>query len=51
MLREKILNKQAGILTYGMTPPKASHPPEKIAEIALKQFDRNKDLELDALIF
>ncbi|WP_240941112.1 methylenetetrahydrofolate reductase [Paenibacillus sp. HB172176] len=50
MLREKILNKQAGILTYGMTPPKASHTPEKIAEIALKQFERIKDLKIDALI-
>lgn len=48
--KQKILSKQPGIITYGMTPPKASHTPEKIAEIAQKQVERFKNLDLDALI-
>lgn len=50
MLREKIMNRSTGLLTYGMTPPKAAHEPEKLAEIASKQYDRLKDLPIDALI-
>ncbi|WP_339315882.1 methylenetetrahydrofolate reductase [Paenibacillus sp. FSL R10-2734] len=48
--KQKILSKKPGILTYGMTPPKASHSPEKISEIAQKQVERLKNLDLDALI-
>ncbi|AWV33038.1 hypothetical protein [Paenibacillus odorifer] len=48
--KPKILSKKPGILTYGMTPPKASHSPEKISEIAQKQVERLKNVELDALI-
>lgn len=33
-----------------MTPPKASHSPEKISEIAQKQVERLKNVDLDALI-
>jgi hypothetical protein len=50
MLRDKIRNRQPGIMTYGMTPPKINNTPDKIAEIANKQIERLKDLELDALI-
>ncbi|MBP1962985.1 methylenetetrahydrofolate reductase [Paenibacillus aceris] len=50
MLKEKILGKKAGILTYGMTPPKIANTPEKIAEIAQKQVERLNDLDIDALI-
>jgi hypothetical protein len=50
MLKEKILNRKAGILTYGMTPPKETHAPEKIAEISQKQVERLKGLDLDGLI-
>lgn len=50
MLKEKILNRQSGIMTYGMTPPKVNHNPEKIAEIAQKTYARLKDLDIDALI-
>ncbi|WP_235550896.1 hypothetical protein [Paenibacillus sp. Soil787] len=50
MLKEKILGKEAGILTYGMTPPKVTNTPEKIAEISQKQVERINDLEIDALI-
>lgn len=50
MLKQKILNKQAGILTYGLTPPKANHTPEKISEIAEKQIERIRDLAIDGLL-
>lgn len=48
--KPKILSKKPGILTYGMTPPKASQSPEKISEIAQKQVERLKNVDLDALI-
>jgi hypothetical protein len=50
MIKEKIVNKQAGILTYGITPPKTNHTADKIAEIAQKQYDRMKDLPIDGLV-
>jgi len=50
MLKEKILNKESGIITYGLTPPKKKTSPEKIKEIAETQINRIKDLDLDALI-
>ncbi|WP_336784708.1 methylenetetrahydrofolate reductase [Paenibacillus sp. MMO-177] len=50
MLKDKILNRQAGIITYGMTPPKSSHTPEKLAEISQKQYERLKNLDIDGLI-
>ncbi|SFK78585.1 Methylenetetrahydrofolate reductase [Paenibacillus sp. 1_12] len=50
MLKEKIINRMPGILTYGMTPPKATNLPEKIAEISQKQCERIKGLDIDALI-
>jgi hypothetical protein len=49
-LKDKILNKETGILTYGMTPPKVNHTPDKIAEIAQKQIERIKGLDIDGLI-
>ncbi|KYZ74942.1 5,10-methylenetetrahydrofolate reductase [Anaerosporomusa subterranea] len=50
MLKQKILNKAAGILTYGLTPPKSNNTPEKISEIAGKQIERIRDLPLDGLL-
>jgi len=50
MLRKSILNKKTGIITYGMTPPKKSNSVEKISAISLKQVERLKNLDLDALI-
>ncbi|MGO4369285.1 methylenetetrahydrofolate reductase [Paenibacillus sp. MCAF20] len=50
MLKQKILNRSTGILTYGITPPKKSHTPEKMNEIAQKQRERLSSLELDGLI-
>ncbi|MBO7747182.1 methylenetetrahydrofolate reductase [Paenibacillus sp. MWE-103] len=50
MLRDKIARKTPGIVTYGMTPPKESHEPDKIAEIARKQAERLEGLGIDGLI-
>lgn len=50
MLKQKILDRQAGILTYGITPPKADNPVEKIQEIAAKQMERINSLAIDGLI-
>jgi hypothetical protein len=38
------------ILTYGITPPKAKNTKDKIVEIASRQIERLKELEIDALI-
>lgn len=50
MLKEKIINKKTGIITYGLTPPKAINTPEKIKEISAKQIERIKDLDIDGLV-
>lgn len=50
MLKTKIMSRKAGILTYGMTPPKAATTHEKIVEISQKQCERIKSLGIDALI-
>ncbi|TNJ63834.1 5,10-methylenetetrahydrofolate reductase [Paenibacillus hemerocallicola] len=50
MLKQKISNKQPGILTYGITPPKLNTVSEKVAEISQKQIERVRGLGLDGLI-
>jgi hypothetical protein len=50
MLKEKILNRKAGIITYGITPPKQNNHDEKIMEISQKQIERIHRMEVDALI-
>ncbi len=50
MLKEKIVGKQAGIITYGLTPPKLANPEEKIREIAEKQKARIETAAIDGLI-
>ncbi|MBB6674438.1 methylenetetrahydrofolate reductase [Cohnella nanjingensis] len=50
MLRQKIARREPGILTYGITPPKATHTEDKIAEIAQKQVDRLRNCAIDGLI-
>ncbi|MFD1675773.1 5,10-methylenetetrahydrofolate reductase [Alicyclobacillus fodiniaquatilis] len=50
MLRDKILSRRAGILTYGMTPPKAILSRAQIQDISRKQVERLVDLDLDGLI-
>lgn len=49
-LKDKIKNKQAGILTYGITPPKLHTPPERLGELARLQMERIGQLPIDALI-
>lgn len=49
-LHQKITGRQPGIVTYGMTPPKITNTPDKLAEIAQKQVERLKGLPLDALL-
>lgn len=50
MLRDKIWSKEPGILTYGITPPKETHTPERIQEIAQKHIERISSLDIDGLI-
>lgn len=49
-LKDKIQSRQSGILTYGLTPPKLDNTEEKIAEIAQKQLDRVRGMDIDALV-
>jgi hypothetical protein len=50
MLKGKILNKQPGILTYGITPPKVNTDPDKVKEISQKQIERIGNLDIDGLL-
>ncbi len=50
MLKDKIINRKSGIITYGITPPKSDNTSEKIAEITSKHFERLKKLDVDALV-
>lgn len=49
-MKEKIINKEFGVLTYGITPPKSTNSHEKIQEIAKTQIQRIQQLDIDALI-
>ena len=50
MFLEKIRSGKSGILTYGITPPKAETTPERVAEIAERTMRRLVPLDIDALI-
>jgi Methylenetetrahydrofolate reductase len=50
MFFTKIKSKESGILLYGITPPKAQTPPEKVSEIAQKSLQILSALDIDALI-
>jgi hypothetical protein len=50
MFLEKIRSGVSGILTYGITPPKAETAPERVAEIAVRTMKRLIPLDIDALI-
>lgn len=50
MLTDKIRAKENGILLYGITPPKATHTPEEIQEIANKHVQRISKLNVDGLV-
>ncbi|RYZ08132.1 MAG: 5,10-methylenetetrahydrofolate reductase [Myxococcales bacterium] len=49
-VRDQIRQRRAGLLTYGITPPKRSYAPEKLAEIAAAQAARVRQLPVDALV-
>ena len=50
MLKDKIKNKEAGIVLYGMTPPKENTDITRVKEIASKHVDRIKSLDIDGVV-
>jgi 5,10-methylenetetrahydrofolate reductase len=50
MLFNKIKRRESGILLYGITPPKADTPLEKVKEIAEKCLNAVCALDIDALV-
>jgi hypothetical protein len=50
MFLAKIKQRESGVLLYGITPPKALTPAEKIAEIAEKSLSILQSLDIDALV-
>lgn len=50
MLKNKIKNRQSGVLLYGITPPKAKNTKEELDTIARKQVDRLKNLNVDGIV-
>lgn len=50
MFLDKIKSAESGVLLYGITPPKASTSPERVAEIAQKTVERLAGLDIDALV-
>jgi Methylenetetrahydrofolate reductase len=50
MFISKIKKKESGILLYGITPPKAQTPTDRVGEIAEKTLDKLCTLDIDALI-
>ena len=50
MFFKKIKRKESGILLYGITPPKAQTPLEKVNEIALNTLNNLCSLDIDALV-
>ncbi len=50
MLVDKIINRESGIVLYGITPPKKGTSPEKIEEISSRQIQRLQPLKIDGLI-
>jgi len=49
-VKDRILNKESGLLFYGLTPPKIITGDDKIKIIAQKQIERIKGLNIDALV-
>lgn len=50
MLKDKILNRETGLLFYGITPPKINTEPSKLEGIASRQMSRLEGKDLDGLI-
>jgi hypothetical protein len=49
-LQDKIRRRANGIVLYGLTPPKAQTPPERLVEIAEAQVARLRGLEIDGVV-
>jgi hypothetical protein len=49
-MRALVERNGAGILTYGITPPKQAYSPEKLAEVAQRQTARIRRLPIDGLV-
>lgn len=49
-LKDKIINRESGIILYGLTPPKLNTEDEKIQQIANKQIERLEGIGIDGLI-
>ena len=50
MFLDKIKKTESGILLYGITPPKAQTPLEKLVSIAEKSLNTLRGLDIDALV-
>lgn len=50
MFFSKIKQRESGILLYGITPPKAQTPSEKVKDIAARSLHTLSTLDIDALI-
>lgn len=50
MLKDKIQNREAGIVLYGMTPPKENTDVQKVKEIAGKHMNRIQSLDIDGVV-
>jgi hypothetical protein len=48
--REKVLARSPGILSYGLTPPRAAHDAEKLTAIAARQRAQIQSLPVDAVV-
>jgi hypothetical protein len=48
--RQQVRARQAGILSYGLTPPRASHGPAKLSEIAERQRAYTATLPVDGIV-
>ncbi|HYQ02007.1 MAG TPA: hypothetical protein VER96_25210 [Polyangiaceae bacterium] len=48
--REKVLARSSGILSYGLTPPRAAHDLDKLSAIAERQRTQLRSLPVDALV-
>lgn len=49
-LLDKIARRRAGIVTYGLAPPKRDTPPHELASIAARQVTRIAALEVDGVV-
>ena len=50
MLKQKIKTNQAGILLYGLTPPKFGTDEQTALNLAQKQLSRLQNSEIDGLV-